>query len=74
MSEMSILPKKPKFVDSDDEEEENHEEENEEEENEEEENEEDEEDDEDNSIDGDIKLDEDATKSTIPQSAIFYEE
>jgi DNA-directed RNA polymerase subunit K/omega len=73
MSEMSILPKKAKFVDSDDdeEEEENREEENEdEEENEEEE----EEDDEDNSIDGDIKLDEDATKSTIPQTSIFYEE
>jgi DNA-directed RNA polymerase I, II, and III subunit RPABC2 len=73
MSEMSILPKKAKIVDSDDdeEEEENREEEEEEEE---EEDEEDEEDDEDNSIDGDIKLDEDVTKSTIPQSAIFYEE
>jgi len=73
MNKMSILPKKAKFVDSDDEEEENREEEEEEEEEENEEDEEEELEDEDNSIDGDIKPDEDVTKSTIPQSAIFYE-
>jgi DNA-directed RNA polymerase I, II, and III subunit RPABC2 len=76
MSEMSIIPKKAKFVDSDDdeEEEENREEEENEEEEEEENEEEEEDDDEDNSIDGDIKPDEDVTKPTIQQSAIFYED
>ena len=72
MSEMSINPTKSKFVDSDDEEEENREEDEEEvnEEDDEEENEEDE----DNSIDGEIKHDDDLTKSTIPQSAIFNDD
>jgi DNA-directed RNA polymerase I, II, and III subunit RPABC2 len=76
MSEMSIIPKKAKFVDSDDdeEEEENREEEENEEEEEEENEEEEEDDDEDNSIDGDIKPDEDVTKPTIQQSSIFYED
>jgi len=76
MSEMSIIPKKAKFVDSDDdeEEEENREEEENEEEEEEENEEEEEDDDEDNSIDGDIKPDEDVTKPTIQQPSIFYED
>jgi DNA-directed RNA polymerase I, II, and III subunit RPABC2 len=74
MSEMSIITKKAKIVDSDDEEEENREEEENEDEEEEDENEEEEDDDEDNSIDGDIKPDENTTKSIIPQTSIFYED
>lgn len=69
---MSIIPK-AKFVDFDDDEEEENLNPDEEEE-EEHDDEEEQEDDEDNSIDGDIKLDEDLIKSTIQQTSIFGED